>query len=151
MLDVLTFYQERIANEGYLRTATERRSMLELARAIGYELSPGVAASTYWPSPWRRAGSPPSAVIAPAPRCRASPGRTSCRRSSRPSRRSRPAPTGTRLRLRSWKTMRFVSNGEKRLNVRAPGSCSRRGDAQVVVSQERTRDPRKATGTCGAS
>ena len=30
--DVLTFYQERIANEGYLRTATERRSVLELAR-----------------------------------------------------------------------------------------------------------------------
>ena len=26
--DVLTFYQERIANEGYLRTATERRSVL---------------------------------------------------------------------------------------------------------------------------
>ena len=26
--DVLTFYQERIANEGYLRTATERRSIL---------------------------------------------------------------------------------------------------------------------------
>lgn len=45
--DVLTFYQERIANEGYLRTATERRSLLELARAIGYEINPGVAASTY--------------------------------------------------------------------------------------------------------
>jgi hypothetical protein len=45
--DVLTFYQERIVNEGYLRTATERRSVLELARAIGYELSPGVAASAY--------------------------------------------------------------------------------------------------------
>ena len=28
--DVLTFYQERIANEGYLRTADERRSILEL-------------------------------------------------------------------------------------------------------------------------
>ena len=28
--DVVTFYQERIANEGYLRTATERRSILEL-------------------------------------------------------------------------------------------------------------------------
>ncbi len=42
--DVLTFYQERIANEGFLRTATERRSLLELARAIGYELNPGVAA-----------------------------------------------------------------------------------------------------------
>lgn len=46
-LDVLAFYQERIANEGFLRTAEERRSILELARAIGYELRPGVAASTY--------------------------------------------------------------------------------------------------------
>lgn len=45
--DVLTFYQERIANEGFLRTATERRSILELARSIGYELNPGVAASVY--------------------------------------------------------------------------------------------------------
>jgi len=45
--DVLTFYQERIANEGFLRTATERRSVLELARAIGYELGPGVAAGAY--------------------------------------------------------------------------------------------------------
>ncbi len=40
-LDVLAFYQERIANENYLRTATERRSILELARLIGYELAPG--------------------------------------------------------------------------------------------------------------
>lgn len=47
VIDVLTFYQERIANEGYWRTATERRSLLELARAIGCELQPGVAASTY--------------------------------------------------------------------------------------------------------
>lgn len=46
-LDVLAFYQERIANENFLRTATERRSILELARLIGYELAPGVAASTY--------------------------------------------------------------------------------------------------------
>lgn len=45
--DVLTFYQERIANEGFLRTATERGSMLQIARAIGYELKPGVAASTH--------------------------------------------------------------------------------------------------------
>jgi hypothetical protein len=45
--DVLSFYDERIANEGYLRTSTERLSLLQLARAVGYELSPGVAASTY--------------------------------------------------------------------------------------------------------
>lgn len=45
--DVLTFYQERIANEGYLRTATERRSIIELARLVGYKLRPGVASSVY--------------------------------------------------------------------------------------------------------
>jgi predicted phage baseplate assembly protein len=45
--DVLTFYQERLANEHYLRTARERRSLPELARLIGYQLRPGVAASTH--------------------------------------------------------------------------------------------------------
>lgn len=45
--DVLTFYQERIANEGYLRTAIERRSIIELARLVGYRLRPGVAASVW--------------------------------------------------------------------------------------------------------
>jgi hypothetical protein len=45
--DVLSFYQERIANEGYLRTATERRSILELGRLVGYTLRPGVAATAY--------------------------------------------------------------------------------------------------------
>ena len=45
--DVLTFYQERIANEGYLRTATELRSVLELARLVGYRLRPGVSSSVY--------------------------------------------------------------------------------------------------------
>lgn len=43
--DVLTFYQERIVNEGYLRTATEQRSVEELARLVGYRPRPGVAAS----------------------------------------------------------------------------------------------------------
>jgi len=45
--DVLTFYTERYQNESYLRTATDRRSILELANLIGYQLRPGVAASTY--------------------------------------------------------------------------------------------------------
>lgn len=43
-LDVLAFYDERIANEAYLTTATERLSVRELARAIGYELQPALAA-----------------------------------------------------------------------------------------------------------
>lgn len=45
--DVLTFYQERTAHEHYLRTATERLSLQELGRLIGYRLRPGVAAETW--------------------------------------------------------------------------------------------------------
>jgi predicted phage baseplate assembly protein len=45
--EVVSFYQERIANEAYLRTATERRSLLELGRLIDYAPRPGVAASAW--------------------------------------------------------------------------------------------------------
>lgn len=45
--DILTFYNERIINEGYLETALERRSLLELGRLVGYVLRPGVAASVW--------------------------------------------------------------------------------------------------------
>ena len=46
-LDVLTFYQERHLNEGFLGTARERLSLVMMARALGYEPGPGVAASGY--------------------------------------------------------------------------------------------------------
>jgi hypothetical protein len=45
VLDILTFYQERFANEAFLRTAVDTRSPFELARLVGYVPSPGVAAS----------------------------------------------------------------------------------------------------------
>jgi hypothetical protein len=45
--DVITFYQERFANEAYLRTATERKSIVELAKLVGYQPRPGVAASAF--------------------------------------------------------------------------------------------------------
>ena len=47
MLDILTFYQERLANESYLRTATQLDSLTQLSRLIGYRPTPGIAASTY--------------------------------------------------------------------------------------------------------
>jgi len=47
LLDILAFYQERIANEGYLRTAQERFSVMQLANTVGYRLRPGVGSSTY--------------------------------------------------------------------------------------------------------
>ena len=43
---MLSFYQERHANEAYIGTARERLSIGELARLIGYRLHPGAAAET---------------------------------------------------------------------------------------------------------
>ena len=45
--DVLTFYSERLANEAFLRTSTERTSLQELGKLVAYRLSPGVAAETW--------------------------------------------------------------------------------------------------------
>lgn len=47
VLDILTFYQERLANESYLRTATQLYSLSQLSALIGYQPSPGVASSVY--------------------------------------------------------------------------------------------------------
>jgi hypothetical protein len=47
LADILTFYQERIANEAYLRTALQRDSIIRLSDLLGYRLAPGVAAKTY--------------------------------------------------------------------------------------------------------
>lgn len=44
--ELLGFYSERIADEGYLRTATEDRSIQLLGRLVGYRPRPGVAAGT---------------------------------------------------------------------------------------------------------
>lgn len=42
--DVVAFYTGRVAQEGFLSTATERESVRELTRGLGHELRPGVAA-----------------------------------------------------------------------------------------------------------
>ena len=66
MLDVLTFYQERLANESYLGTAGQLRSLTELSRLIGYQPAPGVSASTYVAFSLRTAPGQPPDPSAPA-------------------------------------------------------------------------------------
>jgi hypothetical protein len=74
-LDVLTFYQERVANEAYLRTATERLSLLHLARLIGYELRPGVAAAARLAFTLETAvGAPQEITLPPGVRVQSIPG-----------------------------------------------------------------------------
>ncbi|MFE7804675.1 baseplate J/gp47 family protein [Streptomyces sp. NPDC057430] len=73
--DVLTFYNERLVNESYLRTATERVSLQELGRLVAYRLGPGVAAETHLafslekpPQAGQPTGLPPDpGLIPPAP------------------------------------------------------------------------------------
>jgi hypothetical protein len=65
VLDILTFYTERLANEAYLGTAIEGRSVFELARLVGYKPSPGVSASTFLA--FTLASAPGSPAIVPLP------------------------------------------------------------------------------------
>ena len=65
-LDILTFYQERFANEAYLRTAADQRSVFELARLVGYAPSPGVAASAVLAFTLSGAPGSPDNVLIPA-------------------------------------------------------------------------------------
>jgi hypothetical protein len=45
LADVLSFYNERYANESYLGTATEPGNIANLAALLGYQPSPGIAAA----------------------------------------------------------------------------------------------------------
>lgn len=45
MADILSYYQDRIANEAFLNTAQERRSVVDHLRLIGYETAPAAAAA----------------------------------------------------------------------------------------------------------
>lgn len=74
-LDILTFYQERFANEAFLRTAVDQRSVFELARLIGYVPSPGVAASAVLAFTLANApGSPDNVTISAGTRVQSVPG-----------------------------------------------------------------------------
>ena len=66
LADVLTFYQERIANESFLRTATQWRSLAGIARLTGYEPSHGLAATAYLAFVLESAAGAPETTLIPA-------------------------------------------------------------------------------------
>ena len=143
VLDVLSFYQERIANEGYLRTAAERRSILELARAIGYELNPGVAASTWLAFTLETApGSPASAAIQAGAKAQSIPKQDEMPQVFETIETLEARAAWNALRVRS-REMRFPREGEKVLYLQGTGLQLKAGDALIVVGQERTLDPEK--------
>ena len=47
LADILTFYQERIANEAFVRTAVNRDAVMRLVAMLDYRLNPGAAAAAH--------------------------------------------------------------------------------------------------------
>jgi len=141
MLDVLTFYQERIINEGFLRTAVERRSILELAREIGYELAPGVAAGTYLAFFLETAaGAPGKATIPRGTRVQSLPGQDEKPQSFETVEAISAQAAWNEMKP---KTTELVLPGfmEDEIYLKGVSTNLKVGDALLIVGRERLRDP----------
>lgn len=141
LADVLTFYQERLVNESYLRTATEIGAILRLARLIGYELRPGVAASARLAFTLEDApGSPEATTIDIGTKVQSIPG---------PGETAQTFETTEKLAARlEWTAMRpqtarpqTIAAGTKHLYLRGTATQLQPGDAILLVGDERDRDP----------
>jgi hypothetical protein len=141
MADVLTFYQERIANESYLRTATERRSLLELARLIGYELRPGVAASAFLAFTMDEApGAPPETTVDVGTKVQSIPG---------PDEKAQTFETIEKITARvEWNAIKprqskltLPVRGDTSIWLRGAATNLKAGDLLLLVGREREKDP----------
>lgn len=139
--DVLTFYQERIANESYLRTATELRSLLELARLVGYAPRPGMAASTWLAFSLEDApGAPRRTIIDIGTRVQSIPG---------PGEQPQTFETVEQIEARpEWNALgprltelRWPAFGDDHIFLKGTTTHLKPGDALLIVGQEREQDP----------
>jgi hypothetical protein len=157
VLDILTFYQERLANESYLRTATQLGSLTQLSRLIGYQPSPGVAASTYLAFTLRAApGLPPNpnttAITIPAgTQAQSVPGQgqtpqafqTSADVLAKPDWNALPVQTGVPWAPASSGNL-YPSAGQTSLYLAGTSTQLGPGDAILIVGDERLEDPDSA-------
>ena len=140
--DILTFYQERIATESYLRTATERQSVINLARLIGYELRPGVAASTYLAFTMETGtGAPAAITIEKGQRVQSVPG---------PGEKPQTFETDEEIEARpQWNALRPLQSkirlpqaGDTESVLDGVTTNLKVGDALLIVGAERLADPK---------
>jgi hypothetical protein len=138
--DVLTFYQERVANEGYLRTATERRSVLELARAIGYEFDPGVAASTFLKFTVEDAsGAPPTASVPKGTKVQSIPDQAQLPQTFETTEQIEAHAAWNSLRPRLTESQK-IQQGLKRLRLKGVNTQLQPGDGILIVGDERGKE-----------
>ena len=141
MLDVLTFYQERIANEGYLGTATERLSIRELARAIGYELNPGVAATTFLAFSLESApGAPRIATIPVGTRVQSLPGQDETPQTFETIEPVQARASWNQLKARLTEP-RIPGFGATSVRLKGITTGLKTGDGILFIGAERERDP----------
>ena len=145
MADVLTFYQERIANEGYLRTSTERRSVLELARLIGYRLAPGMAAEAWLAfvlDEARAPGAPPPAPVAidVGVRVQSVPGPDEQPQMFETVEAIEADAARNAMHARTARPQQILF-GQRELTLAGTGHQLSPGDVILIVGDERARDP----------
>ncbi len=143
VLDVLAFYQERIANEGFLRTATERRSILELARAIGYELRPGVAAGTCLAFTMDNVvGSPPSVKLAVGTKAQNVPGQDKKPQTFETVEEIEARPEWNALKPQLFVPSLPLQLGDNEIYLRGTATDLKVGDALLFIGLERKDHPK---------
>ncbi len=141
VLDVLTFYQERIANEGYLLTASERSSVIELARAIGYELKPGVAASTFLAFTLEDApGTPGYATIDTGVKVMSIPGQNEKPQTFETVEKIEARAAWNELKTRLTEP-KIPGMGSKEVYLKGTATGLKPGDGLLFVGKEREQDP----------
>jgi hypothetical protein len=136
-LDVLTFYQERIADEGFLRTATELRSVQELGRAVGYELNPGIAAETWLAFTLEDApGAPEKVIIDNGTKAQSIPGPGELPQIFETAEQIEARPEWNLFRLQKSK-MRMPQKGDTETFLDGVNTGLKPGDAILIVGEER--------------
>lgn len=139
--DVLTFYQERIANESYLGTATERYSVLQLAALTGYEPNPGVAANTYLAFVMESApGAPQEIEIATGTKVQSIPGQDEKPQIFETIAKIKARPEWNAMRPQ-LKEFRYPKFGDQTVFLKGIGTNLKTGDTLLFVGEEREKDP----------
>ncbi|KAB1990052.1 putative baseplate assembly protein [Streptomyces triticiradicis] len=150
--DLLTFYSERIANEGYLRTATEEQSLALLGRLVGHRARPGVAADTYLAYTLDRdprAGEDPTVTIARGARSQSVPGPGEQAQSFETAEDLTARWSWNELRVLRRRPYRITASGltdRNRLTVEGTANNLKAGDQLLAVfSAEKTADRSRRT------
>jgi hypothetical protein len=139
-LDVLTFYSERLSNEGYLRTAVEPRSLVELAHSVGYTPGRGRAAATLLAFTLQDAeGAPALVPIPPGTKVASLPGPGQVPQNYETTEAVQARPEWNAIQARSRMSQRLAVGATSAL-VQGARADLAVGDAVLLVGSEREAD-----------